>query len=176
MVRLYLNPRKCAAFSLRAIPPHYSKRQIDPHAGVQSPLCSTSGKLPPPIIGDVRRCAKLHTTMAVFGFKAHASTKNSRGAFVPRAFFMRLYPKNPRKLRSDLLCLRAFITLCFSQIQEFKTFFFKQGLFRMDPIFTPPIQHQHPTECRKNENRHGHRQRSQNRPWKLGNNLRAEIQ
>jgi hypothetical protein len=27
------------------------------------------------MIGDVRRRAKLHTTMAVFGFKAHASTK-----------------------------------------------------------------------------------------------------
>ena len=40
-----------------------------------TPLISTSGKLPPPIIGDVRRRAKLHTTMAVFGFKAHASTR-----------------------------------------------------------------------------------------------------
>ena len=31
-----------------------------------------------PIIGDVRRCAKLHITMAVFGFKAHASTKSPK--------------------------------------------------------------------------------------------------
>ena len=40
-----------------------------------NPVRSTSGKLPPPIIGGIRCYAKLHTTMAVFGFKAHASTK-----------------------------------------------------------------------------------------------------
>ncbi|MBQ2772974.1 MAG: hypothetical protein IJF45_01350 [Clostridia bacterium] len=33
-----------------------------------------SGKLPPPIIGGMRCYAKLHTMMAVLGFKAHAST------------------------------------------------------------------------------------------------------
>ena len=37
-------------------------------------ITRASGKLPPPIIGDMRCYAKLHTTMAVFGFKAHAST------------------------------------------------------------------------------------------------------
>ena len=43
-----------------------------------SPLCSTSGKLPPPIIGGMRCYAKHHTTMAVFGFKAHASTRKKQ--------------------------------------------------------------------------------------------------
>ena len=41
-----------------------------------NPLRSTSGKLPPPIIGDVQRYAKLHTTMMWFGFKSECSTNN----------------------------------------------------------------------------------------------------
>ena len=43
-----------------------------------TPLISTSGKVPPPIIGGMRCYAKLHTTMAVFGFKAHASTNTKK--------------------------------------------------------------------------------------------------
>ena len=39
-----------------------------------TPTVSTSGKLPLPIIGGVRRYAKLHTTMVWFGFEPECTT------------------------------------------------------------------------------------------------------
>ena len=59
-----------------------------------SPVRSTSGKLPPPIIGGMRCYAKLHTTMAVFGFKAHASTKIIKRRTQVRLFIVLVDPRD----------------------------------------------------------------------------------
>ncbi len=45
-----------------------------------TPLISTSGKLPLPIIGGVLRYAKPYSTMVRFGYNSDCSTKTERAA------------------------------------------------------------------------------------------------
>ena len=53
----------------------------------------TSGKLPPPNIGDVRRYAKLHTTMAEFGLASERAT-NADASTAPRGVLVRCFPRH----------------------------------------------------------------------------------